>query len=174
MIGTKLIPTSECILALFITHFATSIISFRTIKIYLAAIRYIHVCKGLHNHFNHQITSWLQLILRGIKRGVKVVPHLLITIPILHSTKTALSNENSLIWQHYILGCMPPCFFGFLRVSEFTTPADSPCDPARHLSLSDITIDNRAKPCLLQLLIKQSKTDPFSSMSRCIWYGCHW
>jgi len=51
--------------------------------------------------------------------------------------------------------------FGFLRVSEFTIPGDSPYDPACHLSLNDIVVDSRANPRLLQLLLKQSKTDPF-------------
>jgi len=51
-------------LSLFITHLASHNIAQGTIKVYLSAIRYMHVCKGLHNHFKHQMTPWLQLILR--------------------------------------------------------------------------------------------------------------
>ena len=29
-------------------------VSLRTIKVYLAAVRHIHVCKRLHKHFNGQ------------------------------------------------------------------------------------------------------------------------
>ena len=52
-------------------------------------------------------------------------------------------------------------FFGFLRVSEFTIPSTAAYDPTCHLSLKDIAVDNRDNPHLLQVAIKQSKTDPF-------------
>ena len=52
-------------------------------------------------------------------------------------------------------------FFGFLRVSEFTTPTLTDYDPSVHLSLQDISVDNRDNPNVLKINIKQSKTDPF-------------
>ena len=52
-------------------------------------------------------------------------------------------------------------FFGFLRVSEFTVPADNQYDDSCHLSLSSISIDSRVNPQQLKITIKQSKTDPF-------------
>jgi len=52
-------------------------------------------------------------------------------------------------------------FFRFLRVGEFTIPTESSYSPSHHLSLQDISVDSRTNPCLLQLLLKQSKTDPF-------------
>ena len=52
-------------------------------------------------------------------------------------------------------------FFSFLRVSEFTIPTEGSYDPSCHLSLQDIAVDSRSKPRLLQLFLKQSKTDPF-------------
>ena len=52
-------------------------------------------------------------------------------------------------------------FFGFLRSSEFTIPTQSGYDPEVHLSPNDVAVDNRAKPRLLKVTIKQSKTDPF-------------
>ena len=55
--------------------------------------------------------------------------------------------------------CLP--FFGFLRLSEFTIPSDSQFDKALHLCLNNISIDNRDNPKLLQIRLKQSKTDPF-------------
>ena len=68
LVGKKPIPTTECTLTLFVTHLATSNTSLRTIKVYLAAVRHMHVCKGLHKQFNYQVTPRLQLILRGIKK----------------------------------------------------------------------------------------------------------
>ena len=52
--------------------------------------------------------------------------------------------------------------FGFLRACEFTTiPSDTQYDKDCHLSIDDISIDNRDNLQLLKVTIKQSKTDPF-------------
>ena len=167
------IPTSECTLTLFISHLATSNISQGTIKVYLSAVRHMHVCKGLHNHFNRQITPRLHLILRGIKKrqagmhsGKTRLP---ITIQMLYNIKPLLSKKppsyyNTTLWA---MCCLT--FFGFLRVSEFTIPTEGFYDPSRHLSLNDIAVDNRKKPCLLQLSLKESKTNPSGRVPRCTW-----
>lgn len=46
------VPTTEATLMLFSTHLAAMNISYATIKVYLAAVRYLHVSVGLHNHFS--------------------------------------------------------------------------------------------------------------------------
>jgi len=52
--------------------------------------------------------------------------------------------------------------FGFLlRVSKFTVPSGASYDPVCYLSMKDVSFDNRTNPRLLQVAIKQSKTDPF-------------
>ena len=51
-------------------------------------------------------------------------------------------------------------FFGFLWVSEFTIPGQNLYDPTLHLSLRDIVVDRKDTPRMLQVTIKQSKTDP--------------
>ena len=63
--------------------------------------------------------------------------------------------------------CLP--FFGFLRVSEFTTPNLTDYDQSVHLSLQDVSIDNRENPSVLKVNIKQSKTDPFLRAHKFIW-----
>jgi len=153
MVGVKPISISESTLTLFVTHLATSNISLRTIKVYLAAVRHIRVCKGLHKHFNQQITPRLHLILRGIQKQLSIrdftKPYLPITLSILRSIKTVLSKntpcfDKTIFWT---MGCL--AFFSFLTVSEFAIPVDSPYDP------DDIAVDSRANPHLLQLLLKQ-------------------
>ena len=53
-------------------------------------------------------------------------------------------------------------FFGFLRSSEFTVPSQDAYDSDVHLSPKDIhSFDNQTNPRLLQVVIKQSKTDLF-------------
>ena len=125
----------------------------------------MHVSKGLHDKFNQQLTPQLQLILRGIKKHQAFThqprTHLPITIQILHSMRRLLSKKppsygNTMLWATCCLA-----FFGFLCVSEFTVPHEGSYDSSCHLSLQDIAIDNRDNPRLLQVILKQSKTDPF-------------
>ena len=52
-------------------------------------------------------------------------------------------------------------FSGFLRSLEFTVPSQSQFDPNEHLCLSDISLDSSHFPQIVQVNIKQSKTDPF-------------
>ena len=51
--------------------------------------------------------------------------------------------------------------YGFLCVSKFTVPSQHSYDKAYHLSLADLTLNSRCLPTVVQLHIKQSKTDPF-------------
>ena len=52
-------------------------------------------------------------------------------------------------------------FFGFLRCSEFTVPSQEEYDPDVHLSLVHIALDDHSNPTVIQVTIKQSRTDPF-------------
>lgn len=159
------VPTTESTLLLFITHLATTNIAHTTIKVYLSAIRHVHVSAGLHVHFGHQLTPRLQLTLKGIQKS-QIASHppkvrLPITLQIMQDIKHYLaqqpqSHDNILLWAACCLA-----FFGFLRVSEFTVPGDNLYDHDCHLSLEDIAIDNRDNPQVIQVRLKQSKTDPF-------------
>ena len=70
--------------------------------------------------------------------------------------KQAATYQPKLLWAACCVA-----FFGFLRVSEFMVPSQYGYDKDYHLSLTDVTIDNRCSPTVIQLHIKQSKTDPF-------------
>ena len=52
-------------------------------------------------------------------------------------------------------------FFGFLRMAKFEVPSWRTFDQSVHLALADIGVDSHSKPMVLQVHIKQSKTDPF-------------
>ena len=157
--GIELVPTTECVLTLFITHLATSNVSLKTIKVYLAAIRHMHMCiKGFtitksptqNHHYNHRIIPWLLLVLRGIKKHQAgkhfTKPCLLIIIPILYKIKMVLSKEAPLYDNTTFLAMCYNAFFGFLWVSEFTIPTGGSYDPSCHLSLRDVAVDNRKSP----------------------------
>ena len=150
---------------LFSTHLAAMNISYATIKVYLAAVRYLHVSVKLHDHFSLQLTPRLQQALRGIKK-CQAVSHparirLPITLKIMGKIKEVLLREpqsftNIMLWAACCIA-----FFGFMRVGEFTISGPRDYDASIHLSFSDITVDSRDNPRLLQVTIKQSKTDPF-------------
>ena len=53
------------------------------------------------------------------------------------------------------------CFFAFLRAGEMTVPSDSEYDESVHLSVRDVAVDDPTHPSIIQIRIKQSKTDPF-------------
>ena len=99
----------------------------------------------------------LELVLKGIKKAI----HLSVTIEIMRSIRAVLESNAAeydivLLWAAC---CM--AFFGFLRCGEFTVPSQTDYDPDMHLSLTNITLDDKANPSVIQVTIKQSKTDPF-------------
>ena len=125
----------------------------------------MHVTAGMCPQFNQQLTPRLQLTLKGIQRSQATShsprPRLPITLQLLQNIHAQLSQQphhynNILTWAACCLA-----FFGFLRVSEFTTPSDTQYDKDCHLSIDDISIDSRDNPQLLKVTLKQSKTDPF-------------
>ena len=71
-------------------------------------------------------------------------------------SKRTPSYAKTTLW---VMCCL--ALFGFLKVSEFTIPTEGSCDSSYHLSLDNIAVDNRKKPRILQLFLKQSKTDQF-------------
>lgn len=159
------LPAKEATLVLFSTHMAANNICYSTIKVYLSAIRQLHVLAGSHEHFNLQLTPRLQQVLRGIKkhqaRSLPEKQRLPITGHIMKKIEEVFSQEshsytNIMMWAAC---CM--AFFGFMRVSEFTIPSKAGYDKSCHLSLSDIAVDSRQNPRLLKVTIKESKTDPF-------------
>ena len=150
---------------LFASYLARQGLAHTTIKVYLSAVRNLHVTAGLHQEFALQLTPRLELVLQGIKKEyLKRVQHqtrLPITQSIMGKIRYVLQQRpddynNKLMWA----ACCT-AFFGFLRCSEFTVPAQNSYDPDAHLSLADISVDSRTTPSMIQVHIKQSKTDPF-------------
>ena len=164
------VPTTETSLMLFATHLATSGLAYTSIKVYLAAVRHLHVTKGKHSQFTAQLTPRLQQVLKGIKKAQAVSRQPAIRRPItptiLKGIRATLLSQprcfsNIMTWAACCLA-----FFGFLRSSEFTVPSQYEYDGSVHLSVQDIAIDSRSAPRMIRVRIKQSKTDPLSPGSR--------
>ena len=138
---------------------------------HMALLKYIYLlfatfmfCPAFTQTSTTSLPPRLQLALVGIKRSQAAASpqrtRLPITLQIMQKAKHLLSQkssyDNTMLWAACCLA-----FFGFLRVSEFTVPTQHDYDASTHLSLSDISVDNRNNPQLIKVHIKQSKTDPF-------------
>ena len=159
------IPASEAVLCRFVSYLADQKLKYRTIKTYLAGIRFMHIAEGQEDPFKPSLHR-LQYSLAGIKRSEcerseEKRERLLITPSVLRQIKSvweksAADPDIIMLWAACCLG-----FFCFLRSAQMTVPSDTSYDPSVHLSYGDILIDNPASPTILQVSIKQSKTDPF-------------
>ena len=152
-------PATEWTLCLFATFLANSL-RHSSIKVYLSAVRSLHVDKGFPDPLENCLR--LQRVVRGIKRSqgsLPANPRLPISsniLRIIHSALDLTSFDDHMFWAACLLA-----YFGFLRSAEFTVPSLSAFDPSRHLSVRDIAVDVPLNPSCLQICIKASKTDPF-------------
>ena len=150
---------------LFVTYLAKERLSYTTIKVYLAAIRNLDTTARMHHTYQEQLTPYLEQVLQGIKKQqlthAPTRERLLITVDIMADIWAVLSHSPKdyhciMMWAACCLG-----FFGFLRCGEFTVPNQSEFDGNIHLSVTDIAVDSKTSPSVIQVSIKQSKTDPF-------------
>ena len=124
----------------------------------------LQIQKSLGNPFANG-WSRLEYVLTGIKRGDSrsgppVRKRLPITIDVLHRLKNIwLSTPRcptiSCCGQRHVLASL------FFTRWGFTVSAPQAYDPDVHLHLSDLALDSHSNPFVVQLRIKESKTDPF-------------
>ena len=149
---------------MFVSYLAQQGLIHQSIKVYLSAVRNLYVSMGLHKEFS-KLTPRLKLVLKGIKkekaRSAPPTGCLPVTTEIMRSIKAVLESnaahyDNVLLWAACCLA-----FFGFLRCGEFMVPSQAEYDPDTHLSSADVALDDKVNPSVIQVTIKQSKTDPF-------------
>jgi hypothetical protein len=155
--GTSL-PADEWTLCLFATWLAQDL-KVASIKVYLSAVRALHIEQGYTDPMKDCLR--LQRVLKGIKRSQGASPdtRLPVTPIILRSIFHHLdmgTYDDVMFWAACCLA-----YFGFLRSSEFTVPNATAFSSHLHLSVNDVTVDQRVDPSQIQVNIKVSKTDPF-------------
>ena len=153
-------PVSESTLELFVSYLSSTV-SYRTVKCYLAAVRSLQIELGLGDPLT--LTPCLEHFLRRIKRSQASTAHarpsrLLVTrdLMLLFHSRLNLADPDGAMLR----AAFSTAWFGFLRVSKFTTPPSS-FDPSVHLSISDLAVNCHLRTSGVFLLIKASKTDPF-------------
>ena len=162
----SVLPACEKTLCAFVAWLANENLKHRTIKVYLSAVRHLQVAAALPDPFSGAPMARLQYVLRGIKKAevekgagprerLPITPSLLLRMKAVWEL-SAEQPDTKMLWAACCL-----CFFAFLRVGEMTVPSDEEYDPAVHLSVQDVAVDNSSTPSLLRVTIKQSKTDPF-------------
>ena len=165
----KLLDISEDQLMYFAAHCAGSRgLAPGTIHNYLYGIRSWYITKGLPDPLkndNGQPLYRLARVLRGIKKchQVKRGKRLPLTIPIMRALVQLLSMGCfGQTEDRMLLAVINLAFFGFLRCGEFTVQRCDQFDPARHLTVNDVTFyPNHIRPDYMTLRLKYSKTDPF-------------
>ena len=56
---------------MFASHLAKESLSYQSVKVYLAAVRNLHVTAGQHAEYAKALTTCLELVLKGLyKKGV--------------------------------------------------------------------------------------------------------
>ena len=157
---------SESLLCAYVSHLADQGLKHSTLKVYLSAVRYLQIASGLGDPFGGVAWPRLDYVMRGIKKadaekGSNSKQRLPITPSILCRLKElrASSSESYDIKMMWAACCL--AFFAFLRVGEMTVSNDQSYDDSVHLSVRDIAVDHPAAPSIIQIRIKQSKTDPF-------------
>ena len=135
--------------------------SHSSIKVHMSAIAYYSAVRGDRVKFPE--FRRLYYVLRGIKRTQgrsrrrkKRAP---ITPAILKEINISLFNSSHPYEDKVMLwAALLTAFYGFLRVSEYTSSRKTSFDPATTLLFSDMAFKSDGS---VSLLIKASKTDPF-------------
>ena len=156
-----ILPASEGTLIYFASYLARTV-KHSTIKLYLSAVRNLHISCGHGNPLQGKLL--LHKVLRGILRyqgrsrilRQPVTPRVLAAIqPIL---RTWLGEwDFTMIWAAFTLA-----FFAFLRCSEFTYPGTNQFRPRFDLSTDCVSFHpSLASPQQMFVFLKASKTDVY-------------
>lgn len=160
------LPINQSMLCSYVACLADQGLKHCTIKVYLSAIRNLQITYGLDDPFAGVAMPQLDLVMRGIKRseaekGVTKRERLPISPLILGQLKEVWAPSGDTHDMKMIWAACTLAFFAFLRAGEMTVPNNETFDSSVHLSIADIAVDDAKNPSVLQISIKQSKTDPF-------------
>ena len=153
-------PLSEHTLMLFATYLSNKGASHKGVKRYMAALNFFAHILGYHNVFAS--APGLARLVRGIKRfqgntatrpkRTPITPLLLRQMGRSLFRSPMLYADKVMIWA-----AMMTAFFGFLRISEYTSKLVRSFDPSTTLCVGDVSVAHTTAA----IKLKSSKTDPF-------------
>ena len=150
---------------MFVAWLAKEGLAHQTIRSYLSAIRHFHILAGQGDPLVGDPYPMLQYVLRGIKRSptrtarqlrLPITPTILRTLKQQWQTMAARDQDYIMLWAACCMG-----FFGFMRAGEFAVQRQCDFDPSVSLCPGDVAVDSHRNPSVIQVTLKQSKTDPF-------------
>ena len=145
-------PISEESLLLYVSYLFEEGLSASTIRVYLSAVRSLHVFAG------EQYPTTLLRVKLALKGAVRNTPQPVRKLPI---TISILRKMLPLVKRRFdkvlMTAVFTLAFFGCLRLSEFCVSDNDKFDSKINLCLMDVTLDVKAK--LLTLFLRRSKTD---------------
>ena len=157
-------PLTEDQLCTFVAHLVDEGLQHSSIKIYLLAIRWLQIIRGLGDLF---AASWLAGVhnARNETSSGQAQRYLAQEASAYHSrhsvqTGDVLGEGLSQSWFHNAVGSSLH-FFGFLWSGEMTVSSMREYDPEGHLIEGGVSLDSQGEPSVVWVHIKASKTDPF-------------
>ena len=156
-------PVTEYLLCAFAAFLADEGLSPQSIKSYLAAVRNTQLSLGLPDPREQSSLPLLKRVQAGISRvrlgrqqAARV--RLPITGQVLRQVKAELERsrnpERVTVWA---VSCV--AFFGFFRLGELLLTSREAFNPRLHLAWGDVAVDDPGHPLMIQVHLKQSKTD---------------
>lgn len=127
----------------------------------MAAVKHFTIIQGYPLDFKN--FDRLSLLIRGIKRAegkkFSLPKRRPITPNLLHTIHDNLFINSYRVYEDKLMlwAALLTAFFGFLRVSEYTSSHKTKFDPSVTLLFEDISFDGD----FVNINIKGSKTDPF-------------
>ena len=163
----RLSPTlaSQETLCKFVSYLTMNNVSWATLKVYLLAVRQLHISQGLTLPSMSEMEKLTQ-VLRGIrisqasKETAAPRKRLPITPDLLHRIKAQWQAEGISYDKIMLWAAFTTCFFGFLRSGEVCSNNAQAVTP-EDLSADCISVDSIQNPQIVKLHLKVSKTDPF-------------
>jgi hypothetical protein len=157
-------PVTEETLILYISYLFEEGLTASTIRVYLSAVRSLHVFAGIAYPTD---LLRVKLALKGAVRNTpQPIRKLPITISILRKLLTHIKPRFDRV---LLTAALTLAFFGCLRLSEFCVPDSTTFSSRLHLCLSDAILDPKNKT--LTLFLRRSKTDT-DNAGVSIYIGC--
>ena len=149
--GLCSLPCSEQTLLLYVAFLDSQGLVVSSVRVYLAAIRSLHINEGYNNPLEdiprlQKALRALEISSHGAKQKLPVTLDILIKL----QTHMGKTMDDKCVWAAMLLA-----FFGCLRAGELTVGSGQTFDPQKHLTIGDVSVNQD----LVTVFIKQSKTD---------------
>ena len=158
MYSRDTVPCSEDTALLFIAYLHRQGLSASSIRVYMAAVRSMHINAGHGNPLEQfmRVHKALRALDINAPPPKQKLP---ITLDIL---ERILPNMDSSGYSKSLWAAMTLAFFGCLRASELTVSSSSQFNPVKDITNADVKVYfDHIKP-YVTVLVKRSKTDKFN------------